>query len=101
MSQPIGSTRYLVFAGCVVLFWMAVPLLILTQFTGPLGQGILIYLVFMYFALPYINTWLVSHTRFGKLWAWARANEVKLRAEDQAAKAKEATGADISHESAL
>lgn len=101
MSQPIRSARFFVFASCIVVFWFLVPPFILSRFIGPLGPGLIFYLIFLYFALPKINSWLCRNTPFGKLWTWARINEVKLEAEAKAAKAEAATVRDIPHESTL
>ena len=67
------SARWLCFVAVLTMFWVIAPLWVITRFTGPIGApGLLISLAFLWFAFPKVNAWLVVHTPFGRLCAWAR-----------------------------
>ena len=67
------SIRFYFFVMALTIFWLFVPLWIVSRFTGPLGAlGIVICLVSVCFLMPKANAWLVVHTPFGRVWDWAR-----------------------------
>lgn len=72
----VKSMRYLFFVMFLTMFWMFVPLFIISRFTGPLGAaGLLVAIAFVWFVMPKANTWLIANTPFGRVWHWARAKE--------------------------
>ena len=73
----IKSMRWMLFVMFLTMFWMFVPLLIVTRLFGPLGGvGILVSLAFVWYGAPKANTWLVQNVAaFHSVWVWARANE--------------------------
>jgi hypothetical protein len=73
----IKSGRFLGFILILTVFWMFVPLFIITRLMGPTGPiGFLVALGFVWFAAPKVNSWLiVNNPAFRRLWEWAREGE--------------------------
>ena len=70
------SIRWMLFMMALTMFWMFVPLLIVSRFTGPLGlPGFLVAMAFVWYGMPKVNKWLIVNTPFGNVWRWARENE--------------------------
>ena len=73
----IKSFRWMLFIMGLTMFWMFVPLLIVSRILGPLGGvGILVSLAFVWYGAPKANTWLVQNSApFRRVWIWAREKE--------------------------
>jgi hypothetical protein len=74
----IKSIRWLLFIMGLSMFWMFVPLLIVSRLVGhPLGiVGLVASLAFVWYGMPKVNAWLLQNSEtFRVIWEWARENE--------------------------